>query len=146
MFSWNRSGWRSAGSYLRSGILPKFTSRKINFRKAADRLSHSDRRQRGSPSSGCVFTEDPLGVQSRGWNLRFRKEDEEEEDCRVSGGRRGVEKPDWKRLGEAAANPLNDGTHLRGGAMAICLFYFSGPDPASITRPILLLLLLFLWT
>jgi len=47
-------------------------------------------------------------------------------------------------LGEAAADPLDDGTHLRDGAMAICLFYFSGPDPTSITRPILLFLLL--WT
>lgn len=49
------------------------------------------------------------------------------------------EKPEM-RDGGARGKRVDDGTHLRDGAMAICLFYFSRPDPGfSLTRPTLLL-------
>lgn len=60
--------------------------------------------------------------------MKFKVRKEEEGRLQGLGGGWDEEKPD-REIGGMAGVPLDDGTHLRDGAMAICLFYFSGPDP-----------------
>lgn len=103
---------------------------KSNFRKAADLLAYSGADGVVPPRGVClqrihsVASEDEIeGSEGDGGGRKI---------VGFLGGGSAEEKPDRERRGAAQGQPVDDGTHLRDGAMAICLFYFSGPDPASL--------------